>query len=480
MLKLIKNEYNKIFLKKTTYIIIAICMLFGLGLTALVSYTSDDDFYYYEEETNIKQELGYYKNSKYIYDKAYYAIYSIYDELGYESLSDVPNWIRDAGNEIIYNHYIYVIANDATDREAALQELGESLDGIDIEYQRILSEKMMNALKSQDYKAFFKLILEDADHMMVENPDYEYPEYEYYKYMLEKNINPETDEDTLQILGCYCSAKSDYDRLIEAQTAGNNVSQSELALAKQDYMLYKYVLDNDIDNYMMTTRYNGSSPYSENDFMNSITYSTLMAAMAGIFVIIIAAGIIANEYSNGTIKFLLINPVKRAKIFWSKYITCISLLLFALIAFFILHFLFSIILCGTNGLDGVYLSFTDDIVSEQNIIIYALKQYALSAVSLVTEVTLAFMISAFLRSSALAIAASVVIELVGGTISSFLVSFGHDWGRFLIFSNTDLAGIAAGNSMYPGQTLTFALVTIAVYMIVFLLTAYDGFKKKEI
>ena len=96
--------------------------------------------------------------------------------------------------------------------------------------------------------------------------------------------------------------------------------------------MYKYLLDNDIVIYLTDT-FENSWQLPTDKFINALTSNVIVASMAGIFVMVIAAGIIANEYSNGTIKFLLINPVKRAKIFWSKYITCITLLTASMAAF---------------------------------------------------------------------------------------------------------------------------------------------------
>ncbi|WP_145453457.1 ABC transporter permease subunit, partial [Staphylococcus epidermidis] len=57
--------------------------------------------------------------------------------------------------------------------------------------------------------------------------------------------------------------------------------------------------------------------------------------LAGLFVLIIAAGIVANEFSWGTIKVLLVKPYKRWKILLSKYIAVNLFLLLMLILLFV-------------------------------------------------------------------------------------------------------------------------------------------------
>lgn len=58
-----------------------------------------------------------------------------------------------------------------------------------------------------------------------------------------------------------------------------------------------------------------------------------MISFAGLFVITVAAGIVANEFSWGTVKLLVIRPISRFKILLAKYVT---VLLFALALLFIL------------------------------------------------------------------------------------------------------------------------------------------------
>ena len=94
--------------------------------------------------------------------------------------------------------------------------------------------------------------------------------------------------------------------------------------------------------------------------------------------------------------------------------------------------------------------------------------------------TMAFMISSILRTSSVAIGLGVGALLAGKTITQFLILTNVDWGRYLIFANTDLEVIKSGTMIFPEQTVTFAIGVIAVYMIVFLLTAYDGFVRRDV
>lgn len=478
MLKLIKNEYAKIFHKKTTYIVLILCILLGLGISALIQL--DNSYMYdYDYDSSIEEEKSWYINSDYIYDKLNLYSLNLYENMGYKYRSEIPGWVEMAVDSYTSSHYAYILISESKNIAESEVDMDMRLSDTDIEYEKEISQRMEKSILGLDYSAYFDLCVEYYEHQTAKNLVCDKSNYELAKSIKKYNINPEKNETLLSSLHSYVSAKMAYDELIEEKNRGVHIPEEQFQKTAKTYLTYKYIFDNHIENYMMINEDYGGA-YSQNKFIMALSSDTVMAGLAGIFIIIIAAGIFANEYSNGTIKFLLINPVKRAKIFWSKYLSCITLFAGALVIFYIIYFLFAMIICGTDGIDGVFLSYADGVVSEQHIILYSLKQYGLTAVSLITSITLAFTISAFIRSTALAIAISLVIEFAGSTISMFLYQLGHDWGRYLIFSNTDLASFSNGMGMFPGQTLTFALVTIAVYMVVFMLTAYDGFTRKEI
>ena len=106
--------------------------------------------------------------------------------------------------------------------------------------------------------------------------------------------------------------------------------------------------------------------------------------------------------------------------------------------------------------------------------------YSFSSVEMIVMATLAFAISSLARSSALAIGVSVMAYVGGNTIVLFLQQLNFDWGRYLIFSNLSLADTLSGSTGFAGQTIMFNLVVIAVHMVVFILTAWDGFIRREV
>ena len=69
---------------------------------------------------------------------------------------------------------------------------------------------------------------------------------------------------------------------------------------------------------------------------------------------------------------------------------------------------------------------------------------------------------------------------IGSTVTQLLGQLGQDWARFLVFANTDLASISKGYSIFAQHSLTFAVGVLTAHMVVFLLTAWDGFTKRSV
>jgi ABC-2 type transport system permease protein len=212
----------------------------------------------------------------------------------------------------------------------------------------------------------------------------------------------------------------------------------------------------------------------------------MMIPFMSVFIIIIAGGLVSGEFSRGTIKFLLITPVKRWKILMSKYVVMLIAGMTFLAVMFIIFFVLGGLLTGFVNMDAVNLTANDGIVTSVPAMVYFGQLYLLSMVNIGVISTLAFALSSVARNSALAIAVSVG-ALIGGSIIDMILRYaaGVDWGRYLLFSNVDLVTILHGGTNfmfepYKGQTLTFSIGVIAVHMVIFLLMAWDGFTRKEI
>lgn len=205
-----------------------------------------------------------------------------------------------------------------------------------------------------------------------------------------------------------------------------------------------------------------------------------MTTFAGLFVIIIAAGIVANEFSWGTIKILLVKPFERWKFLAVKYIAIILFLLLTIAILYTSVLAIGGILFG-SGEPGsnIHLAYVDGAVVEQNQMFHLIKTYFLNSIAVFFLATMAFMISAAFRASGLAIGISLFLLLMGGTITQLIAS-NFDWAKYILFANTNLSQYINGTPMIEGMTMSFSITMLVIYFIVFHALAYFFFTKRDV
>ncbi|SDM85764.1 ABC transporter permease [Bacillus sp. OK048] len=200
---------------------------------------------------------------------------------------------------------------------------------------------------------------------------------------------------------------------------------------------------------------------------------------AGLFTIIIAAGIVASEFNWGTIKLLLIRPISRSRILIAKYLTVVSFALMMLVLLFGLSSLIGVILFGTPDQAVPYLNFVNGKVTEQSMFFHLVVFYGLKSITMIMLTTMAFMISAVFRNSSLAIGISIFLMFTGSQLTSILAPK-FEWAKFVLFANTDLIQYFEGMPMVEGMTLTFSIIMLVVYFLLFQFLAFSVFKKRDV
>lgn len=198
-----------------------------------------------------------------------------------------------------------------------------------------------------------------------------------------------------------------------------------------------------------------------------------------LFTIIVAAGIIANEFKWGTIKLLLIRPISRTKILFSKYISVLIYALTLLLAFLLFSWIVGALFFGLNGMNPIIIQEQADGFVQTNLIAQIVKEFGLSMVNLVMMATFAFMISAIFRSSGMAIGLAIFLMMAGNTIVAFTATY--DWAKYILFANTDLNQYMNGSTpLVEGMTLSFSIIVLLVYLTIFLAASWLVFTKRDV
>ncbi len=460
MLRLIQNEFIKSFKKISTIILFIIVIIVGIGFTALM-------YFAIEEEKSWNAEMGMYESTDYdvmISDCEY-------DKFpGYELSIEMWEYMKDNNIHSMSWKYEAVTEAFSYDVEETIDDEGNVTKGAaTYTYDDATRKQMLSVVEANDWKTFCEYMIKRNKAMgMPEELNWQ------YQYRLDNNIPlPETSEEYRNYKNLLISEVA-----MAKEMLASGATKEEKEVLENDIKLALYRLDNDIEVNVADYSLNGDWP--DYTIWICLVNSSMIVSFIGLLVVVLAGSSVANEFSQGTIKFLLINPVKRWKILVSKYITCIVTGYAFILVFYVATLLLSMIFFGTADIGADYIRIANGEISTTSGLFYIFKTYMVNSINVVVMATLAFAISSLVRSSGLAIGVSVFSLLGGNTVVQLLATFKQDWARYLIWSNTDLTAISAGNSMFPNHSLGFAIAVIVTHMVVFGLIAWDGFTKREV
>ena len=270
-------------------------------------------------------------------------------------------------------------------------------------------------------------------------------------------------------------ASTNWKQELSAQVEGDKQALSQnpemnrmnKGMIQQNIAINEYRIDNNIE------------PNRNKTVWTFVETNGYTVTLVGLFAIIVAASIVAGEFSWGTIKLLLIRPISRTKILVSKYITVLLYGTTMLAILFVVSMLLGLILFG--GADqSIHLAYVDGKVEEQNIVGYLIKTYLLKTIDVVMVATMAFMISTVFRSSSLAIGISLFLLFMGGNATQ-LLAIKFDWAKYSLFANTDLTQYTGFTpTMVEGMTMGFSITMLIIYFVIFHLLAFIVFNKRDV
>ncbi|WP_243454622.1 ABC transporter permease [Desulfosporosinus fructosivorans] len=203
-----------------------------------------------------------------------------------------------------------------------------------------------------------------------------------------------------------------------------------------------------------------------------------LISLVSLLTIIVGAGAIAGEFSDGTIKLLLSRPFKRWKILLSKYLSVLLFALAGLVTLFVASFLIGGMFYGFSGVSQPFLAYTDGAVHEVNMLWHIFTTYGYGCVSLLMMVTFAFAISTVTRNNSLAVGISLFLMFTGSMIVNLLKDY--SWVKYILFANTDLTQYINGTPLVSGMTMSFSLIVLAVYFVIFNTTSWLVFGKRDV
>lgn len=253
---------------------------------------------------------------------------------------------------------------------------------------------------------------------------------------------------------------------------------------------------------MLTERLRTNTPPIEEDsFLGMLDSTTGSLNLTTLLIMVLAGGLIAGEFGTGTVKLLLITPHRRQKIYWAKAVLLLEMTGIILGAMFVLSFLSSAIFCGFGGIgDMQVLNLFGRVVRVPALLVIVVK-YLLYMLPVIAYGSLAFMLSAVTRKSAVAIAVSLLLMYGGQTAMLILIAgsvslLGAPLPglKFLLFANENLSVYLPETSsifsMVTGQihlstwdatmNLGFSVAVLLIYTVCFLWIGRDSFCRRDV
>lgn len=453
---LVKNEYIKQLKKRSTIIILILTAIVSVGFTGIVKLSTLEmtDMGDYTPDTSYSVEI---EDARRNGDDKSLEYYTFLSEQGIST----ADWRYDPA--------VTALGDGSFDSVAGYVQKNSSED---------ISGRFRDFVINKDWKGYYGFIkdkLPEEARWAVE-------------FRLENDIAP--DENMYSEDADWRNVQ--LDQYLQYALKKSKVSSEQMKTNYDDAMkTARYRLEHDIAfnvagtsmTDMERVMYEDEPMPTSNKFTmwTAFTTSPSVVSFVGLLIIIIAGSIVASEFSNGTIKFLLINPRSRGKILISKYITVVTAGLVMIVLCFIVSLLTAGLMFGFGEAGATYVKTTAGETTAVPGILYIFGQYMLKGVYVLVMATFSFALSSLVKSSSLAIGLGIFAMTMGESVVMMLKqAFGIDAVRYTIFANYDIQSIASGQTIFAGQTIGFALIIIAIHMVVFLLTAWDGFTRRDV
>lgn len=481
MAKLVKNELVKIFHKKGIYIlsgILTAIMLLSLvvskiDLGSLLEENFSDTYYDTLEKTletydlNDKDEVMWYIDGKVDLE-----MHNLTKDLDYES----PEYyyIDNEIQSILTNMYNAKYLNKNNEEYEAYQkqydEIVKNLEHFDwkvsVRESRDALLKDRDSLTAQLKEASTDALKESLQEE-IEGIGYQIKALDY---RLNNDVAPAYADDSYMVDN-YVSAAFSYSSLNKDESVYKD--RAELIRKREivkEYNEAKYKIENNIvSSGNITLQDEAMTIFNQTDMFVLIAF------------LIIAGGIIAEEFNKGTIKQLLLRPFTRGKILTSKIIAAVI----ATFIFACFYYFMDLLIVGL--MNNEFKSIFEPIVvynfNTESIVLYSTFTYCLKCL-------LAVLPEYFMMFSLCILVGILTTNTVACVVSVFGVSVLHGLlsmslpEKIMAFMPTSCMNFTqylfGGISTNKYQTLLSSSIIYAITLIVIVAISYMAFKKKDI
>ena len=457
-LRLVGNEWKKQFSRVATWVMLVLLVLSTIAFALFAGLSERIVDVFYSEDTYWQSELEY--NRQYANEV---------DQYG-----NPTEYALDCKERVVYYSYLIdhgVSPDDWRYTTGIIMDMARAkVRGPETEAARLSA-----IVEKQDVKAYYEWNLEKQ---IAAEPSCEAIYRWAAEYLISHNVTPGNSDWRRATVEEITDAKATILKEEQLLKEGSvDYSEARYEKAKDTELLGLYRLEHN-QRSNPADAFTGSSV--DEGFWDVMVSSLTLVTLVGLICIVIGGSIVASEFTAGTIKFLLIAPVKRWKILMSKYATTLLIGAAATAVIFVLTFLLSLAFMGGGDAFLPTLSVKNGVVVRGSPYLRLFGFYLLAGVKVVVMTTLAFAVSSLVHSSALAIGISMFAYLAGNLIVTILRLMDLDFARYLIFANMDFAAIVQKSTGFVHHSLPAAILIVSLHMLVFLLTAWDGFVRREV
>ncbi|PYZ98160.1 hypothetical protein CR205_06070 [Alteribacter lacisalsi] len=263
-----------------------------------------------------------------------------------------------------------------------------------------------------------------------------------------------------------------WEQQLEEQTAGLQTALAEEEGTEAAARIEEQIALNEY--YLQT----GTEPLTSSDTWSFFIDNGMVVSLITMFTVIVAAGIVSQEHSSGTIKLLLARPVSRWKVLFSKWAAVIVFAFFMTGLFITATFLTGLALFPDGLAADRSVEMVNGEIRDWSAPLYGLTVYGLQFVEVVIYGTMAFMIGTVFRNQALSVGISLTALFMGTQIVFLLSSY--EWAKYILFANTYLIQYLDGAPMIPAMTPAFSAVMLLLYAVIFLGATFTVFSKRDV
>ena len=197
-----------------------------------------------------------------------------------------------------------------------------------------------------------------------------------------------------------------------------------------------------------------------------------------IFIVIyLASTIIYEEYSNGTIKNLLVKPHRRSSILFSKIITTILVTLFTLIVLILFQYVIGGVIFGFDSysLDAIRYNHITKNIDVMNLEYYMILIFASKLPMYLLVILISLLLSVFINN----IGINILISLGLYMVTNLEILF-NNITKYLFMYNWDISKYIFGNIKAINNNIGSPILISSIWIILTTVVLFVGFSKKDI